>query len=87
MTVTINMVEVLHWVIVVLIGGAGILGLIAWLSTGKLNVALLGIATLLLAVWTILPIFSVNIEVLNTITMIGAPLLYIIGFILTMKEK
>jgi len=85
--ITIDLVAVMRWVIVILIGGAGVLGLIAWFATGKLNVALLGIATLLLAVWTILPIFKVNVEVLNYITMIGAPLLYIVGFILTMKEK
>ncbi|MCX7021549.1 MAG: hypothetical protein NTW26_04605 [bacterium] len=84
--ITIDLVAVLQWVIVILIGGAGVLGLIAWFSTGKLNVALLGIATLLLAVWTILPIFKVNVEVLTYITMIGAPLLYIVGFILTMKK-
>ncbi len=83
----INLAVVLQWVIAILIGGAGIFGLIAWLSTGKLNIALLGIATLLLSVYFILPIFEVNVDVLYYITMIGAPLLYIIGFILTMKEK
>ncbi|HUT97857.1 MAG TPA: hypothetical protein VM054_02120 [bacterium] len=83
----INLAVVLQWVIAILIGGAGILGLIAWLSTGKLNVALLGIATLLLSVYFILPIFGVNVDILYYITLIGAPLLYIVGFILTMKEK
>jgi hypothetical protein len=83
----INLAVVLQWVIAILIGGAGVFGLIAWFATGKLNVALLGIATLLLAVYFILPIFGVTIEILYYITMIGAPLLYIVGFILTMKEK
>ena len=83
----INLAAVLQWVIAILIGGAGVFGLIAWLSTGKLNVALLGIATLLLAVYFILPIFEVNVDILYYITMIGAPLFYIVGFILTMKEK
>lgn len=83
----IDLTAVLQWVIAILIGGAGVLGLIAWFATGKLNVALLGIATLLVALYLILPIFDVNIDVLYYITMIGAPLLYIVGFILTMKEK
>ncbi len=85
--ISINLVAVFQWVIVILIGGAGVLGLIAWLSTGNINIAFLGIATLLLAVWTILPIFGINIVILNYITMIGAPLFYIVGFVLTMKHK
>lgn len=85
--IIIDLAVVLQWVIVILIGGAGVFGLIAWFSTGDINIAFLGIATLLLAVWTILPIFGVNIEILNYITMIGAPLFYIVGFVLTMKHK
>jgi len=82
----IDLAAVLQWVIAILIGGAGVLGLIALFVTGKLNVALLGIATLLLALYFILPIFGVNVDVLYYITLIGAPLLYIVGFILTMKK-
>jgi len=60
----IDLAAVLQWVIAILIGGAGVLGLIALFVTGKLNVALLGIATLLLALYFILPIFGVNVDVL-----------------------
>ncbi len=85
--ITINLVAIFEWVVVILAAGAGVLGLIAWFSTGDINIAFLGIATLLLALCFILPIFEVDIKILNYITMIGAPLFYIVGFVLTMKHK
>ncbi len=83
----IDLAAILQWVIVILVGGAGVLGLVAWFSTGKINIGFLGIATLILALWTILPIFAIEVDILYYIAMIGAPLFYIIGFILTMKNK
>ncbi len=85
--IIIDLAVVLQWVIVILVGGAGVLGLIAWLSTGDINIAFLGLATLLLAVYLILPIFAIEVDILYYITMIGAPLFYIVGFVLTMKNK